>query len=73
MSPVPLIVVSLCAVIRTTAADPGAMIFPGAAWGEATPESQQMDSAKLGDAVAFPGANSGKDAARNWSSFATAG
>src|SRR5687768_17357428 len=67
MSPIPLIAVSVCAVTRmAAAADPAAdtMIFPEAAWVEATPESQRLDSAKLRDAVAFLEANSGKDGAR---------
>lgn len=40
------------------------MVFPGATWEEATPESQGLDSAKLKKAVAYLEANTGRDGAR---------
>lgn len=57
-------VIRMAAATDPAAASAGTMISPGAAWVEATPVSQQMDSAKLRDAVAFLKANSGRDGAR---------
>lgn len=43
---------------------PPAAVFPGAAWEEATPESQGVDAAKLKDAVAYMDRSFGPDGAR---------
>src|SRR5687767_10449883 len=40
------------------------MVFPGAAWEKATPESQGIDSAKLREAIKHLEANTGRDGAR---------